>query len=309
MQAPAVREELLDETKAWTLLVALAKRASAGDPSGRARGVTLDRAGRLHEVAPELGLICIDPDIEGCLRTPVRATPAAVQMLELYLPLCSGEASSHIAFGHVGQSLDAQIATATGESRYVTGPENIRHMHRLRALCDAVIVGASTVDCDDPQLTTRLVPGENPTRVVIDPKLRLPAERRLFQDGAAPTIVICASSCPGQERTVGRAEVVRVEAENGVMNPGRILEALHQRGLRRIFVEGGGITVSRFLEAHGLQRLHVTICPIFIGRGRPGITLPAIDDLEHALRPRTRRFELGGDVLFDCRLDDRPELA
>jgi diaminohydroxyphosphoribosylaminopyrimidine deaminase/5-amino-6-(5-phosphoribosylamino)uracil reductase len=302
MQAPAVREEPLDETKAWTLLVALAKRASAGDPISRARGVTLDRAGRVHEVAPELGLICVDPELEGGVRAPVRATPTAQQMLELYLPLCSGEASSRIVFGHVGQSLDAQIATATGESRYVTGPENIRHMHRLRALCDAVIVGASTVDCDDPQLTTRLVPGENPTRVVIDPKLRLPGERRLFQDGAAPTIVICAASCPSRERSVGRAEVLRVPADNGVMDPDRIVEALQNRGLRRIFVEGGGITVSRFLEAQALQRLHVTICPIFIGRGRPGISLPAIDDLEHAMRPRTRRFELGGDVLFDCRI-------
>ena len=62
-------------------------------------------------------------------------------------------------------------------------------------------------------------------------------------------------------------------------------------------------TVSRFIEGHALGRLHVTICPIFIGRGRPGISLPAIDDLGEALRPRTRRFDFGDDVLFDCRLD------
>src|SRR6266542_2840640 len=248
MQAPAVREELLDETQAWTLLVALARRASAGDPIRHARGIMLDRTGRALDVAPEMGLICVDPDERGCLRSPVRATPPALQMLELYLPLCLGGQRTQLVFGHIGQSLDAQIATGTGESRYVTGPENIRHMHRLRALCDAVIVGAGTVECDDPQLTTRLVPGENPTRVVIDPRLRLPGERRLFQDGAAPTVVICASGCSGDKGFVGRAEVVSVLAENGFMEPSRIVEALRSRGLRRIFVDGGGITVSRFLE-------------------------------------------------------------
>ena len=80
-------------------------------------------------------------------------------------------------------------------------------------------------------------------------------------------------------------------------------QLLRERGLGRIFVEGGGVTVSRFLEARALARLHVTICPIFIGRGRPGISLPAIDDLGDALRPRARRFDLGDDVLFDCKLD------
>jgi len=88
-----------------------------------------------------------------------------------------------------------------------------------------------------------------------------------------------------------------------VLPPQTILEELRQRGLRRVFVEGGGVTVSRFLERRALGRLHLTICPIFIGRGRPGISLPAIDNLGEALRPRTRRFDLGEDVLFDCQLE------
>jgi riboflavin biosynthesis pyrimidine reductase len=70
--------------------------------------------------------------------------------------------------------------------------------------------------------------------------------------------------------------------------------------LRRLFIEGGGITVSRFIEGRALNRLHVTICPILIGAGSPGLRLPGIDRLEHALRPSSRRFTLGEDVLFDC---------
>jgi riboflavin-specific deaminase-like protein len=301
MQAPALRE-VLDESSAWALLRALAKRASAGQPIGRARGVSFDGRGGVRDVAPELGLISVDPGGDPAFRTAARVVTSVAQMLDLYLPLCVGEASSRMVFGHMGQSLDAQIATSSGASRYVTGPENIRHMHRLRALCDAVVVGAATVEYDDPQLTTRLVPGDNPTRVVIDPALRLSADRRLFRDDAAPTLVVCARGLATNGRRIGHAEIVEVEAEGRVLPPAGIIEALAQRGLGRVFVEGGGVTVSRFLEAGAFSRLHVTICPIFIGRGRPGISLPEIDDLGDALRPRARRFDFGDDILFDCGL-------
>jgi riboflavin-specific deaminase-like protein len=301
-QAPAVRE-MLDESRAWALIRALAKRASSGQPVRRARGLCLDGPDALRDVAPDMGLLSVDPEGDRVFRTAARSTPSVLQMLDLYLPLCIGDESPNLVFAHVGQSLDAQIATSSGASRYVTGPENIRHMHCLRALSDAVVVGAGTVDRDDPQLTTRLVAGTNPTRVVIDPELRLSSERRLFTDDAAPTIVVCARGRKGKAERVGHAEIVEVEGERRFLPPAGIIGALRDRGLGRIFVEGGGVTVSRFVEARALARLHVTICPIFIGRGRPGISLPAIDDLGDALRPHARRFDLGDDVLFDCKLD------
>jgi riboflavin-specific deaminase-like protein len=224
-------------------------------------------------------------------------------MLALYLPICLAPASSALCIAHVGQSLDGQIATATGASRNVTGPENIRNLHRLRALSDAVLVGACTVERDDPQLTTRLVAGANPVRVVIDPTLRLAGARRVFQDAAAPTLVICREGAQRNGARAPQVEVVEVSGEGPVIEPPAILAALRQRGIYRLFIEGGGITVPRFLEARALDRLHVTISPIFIGSGRRGLLLPPIDDLSRALRPKTRRFGLGHDVLFDCQLD------
>jgi hypothetical protein len=94
----------------------------------------------------------------------------------------------------------------------VTGEENIRHMHRLRALCGAVVVGPGTVVADDPQLTTRLVAGPNPLRVVLDPGRRLAEHHRVFQDGVAETLYVCArSSTLPDEHRVGRALLVRID--------------------------------------------------------------------------------------------------
>jgi riboflavin-specific deaminase-like protein len=221
-------------------------------------------------------------------------------MLELYLPLCLGSASNALVIAHVGQSLDGQIATSTGASCFITGPQDLEHTHRLRALCDAVVVGRSTVARDNPRLTTRLVSGQNPTRVILDPGLGSPCDSNVFRDGAAATVLICARRSQAVDGRYDKAEVAELPCDGTVLPPGLILEELRRRGLRRVFIEGGGVTVSHFLQAGLVDRLHIAVSPIFLGQGRPGVTLPKIDGLEQALRPRVRRFFLGEDVLFDC---------
>jgi diaminohydroxyphosphoribosylaminopyrimidine deaminase/5-amino-6-(5-phosphoribosylamino)uracil reductase len=299
---------VLDEADAWRVLDALSRRAQSGQPLARPACFDIGPTGDVNEVAAGGGLLCIDPHAEPQVEAYARIAPAAASMLDLYLPLCVGAASSNLVVGHIGQSLDGQIATASGASRYVTGPENIRHMHRLRALFDAVIVGGRTIEQDDPQLTTRLVPGQNPTRVVLDPTLRLSGRQQVFRDAAAPTLVLAArgSERAHRARDFGHASVVEIDAEAKMLPVQAIVEALQARGLRRLFIEGGGVTISRFLTARAFQRLHVTVCPIFIGSGRPGVVLPGIDRLDGALRPRSRRFVMGDDVLFDCSFDVPP---
>jgi riboflavin-specific deaminase-like protein len=293
---------VLDEATAWRVLEALGRRAQSGEPLLRPTCFDVGPEGDVSEVAAGGGLLCVYPDPEPRVAVHARIAPATASMLDLYLPLCVGAASSDLVVGHIGQSLDGQIATASGASRYVTGPENIRHLHRLRALFDAVIVGAHTVEQDDPQLTTRLVPGRSPTRVVLDPMLRLAGTQQVFRDGSAPTLVLTARGAQGAH-DFGHASVVAIDAEADMLPARAIVATLRARGLRRLFIEGGGVTVSRFLTARALQRLHVTVCPIFIGSGRPGVVLPGIDRLDGALRPRSRRFVMGDDVLFDCSFD------
>jgi diaminohydroxyphosphoribosylaminopyrimidine deaminase/5-amino-6-(5-phosphoribosylamino)uracil reductase len=228
-------------------------------------------------------------------------------LIDLYLPVCSATADRPITIGHLGQSLDGFIATRAGESNWVTGPENIRHMHRLRALCDAVVVGPGTVAADDPQLTTRLVEGPNPLRVILDPGRRLGDQHCVFQDGAAETLYVCPRSLIGPADELhhlrkGRASIVGLGGSAEGIDVDELIALLRARGCVRVFVEGGGVTVSRFLEANALDRLHVTIAPLLMGDGRAAIRFPPAAALGDSHRPQYRVFRMGGDVLFDCDL-------
>jgi len=253
---------------------------------------------------------------------------ASADLFALYKPLLdarfaqaghAGAASWVLA--QLGQSLDGCVATSTGDSCFVTGAQSLLHLHRLRALCDAVLVGAGTVAADDPQLTTRRVPGPQPVRVVLDPRARLDGRARVFRDGQAPTLWICDARHAAEARTrlelavpsgATGAEVLAVDGlldtedlERG-HDPARVIAALAARGLRIVFVEGGGITVSRFLASGALDRLHLIVAPVLIGDGRRGLQGPPCAVMAMCPRPPARTLALGEDVLWDLELRATP---
>lgn len=289
--------------RAWSLLLALRHRARRPEPLPARFGLGLDEEGRpaIVPVADRAVLLEVAADGSWVAKAPITETGA--EWFDLYLPMALGCRARPLTVAHLGQSLDGRIATESGASCYVTGPENLTHLHRMRALCDAIVVGASTVEHDDPQLTTRRVPGPNPVRVVLDPRRRLGSGRGVFQDRAAPTLLICSEDL-ADVPAPGAAEIIGVPVQDGRLNLTEIVRRLHQRGLFGIFIEGGGLTVSAFLEQGLLHQLQVTVAPLIIGSGRPGIRLPPIQDLSQGLRPRHRRYALGEDVMFDCRLRD-----
>jgi diaminohydroxyphosphoribosylaminopyrimidine deaminase / 5-amino-6-(5-phosphoribosylamino)uracil reductase len=292
----------LDEDTAWALLQALPRGLGEGSAPVRAE-------------VPAAGIhpawLLVHPS--GRWAASGRPTDPARGLLELYLPLVLPR---RLVLGQLGQSLDGRIATEEGHSHYVTGPEDILRLHRVRALVDAVVVGAGTVAADDPRLTVRQAPGANPVRVVLDPDGRLAEDRRVFRDGASPTLVIRrgarggggdgdagGGSVPGGTYGEGGVEELLLPMDGAEgFAPDAILSLLADRGLHRVLVEGGGITVSRFLAAGALDRLHVTVAPLLIGSGRPALTLPPVQTLDQALRPRCRTFPLDGDTLFDLEL-------
>jgi diaminohydroxyphosphoribosylaminopyrimidine deaminase/5-amino-6-(5-phosphoribosylamino)uracil reductase len=229
------------------------------------------------------------------LRAPL---PAAWE--SIFGPLRRGKADDLVVIGQYGQSIDARVATVTGHSHYVNGEAGLAHLHRLRALVDAVVIGVGTALVDDPQLTVRRVTGPNPARVVIDPNGRLPVTARLLDDdGICRLLVTTATSRsklpPGVERIV-------VPSADGEIAPATILAALSERGFRRILIEGGAHTVSRFLAAGCLDRLHVVIAPIILGSGPSSVTLPPIARVDQALRAPMRVHAMDDEVLLDCDL-------
>ena len=294
----------LDEDAAWALVRAAVPRTVL-EPGPRRVA---------HPTLPELWLELIEG---GGWEASAPPTPVAGAVLDLYLPLTR---EPDFVIGQLGQSLDGRIATVSGRSHYITGPEDIRRLHRLRALVDAVIVGAETVAQDDPRLTVREVEGENPVRVVLDPEGRLGADRRIFSNGAGRSLVVrrttatTSHSRPPGDGPSNAGEHPPADSPRGPevltlpvpglegFEPEAVLDALRARGLRRVLVEGGGITVSRFLQAGLLDRLHLTVAPVLMGSGRAGITLPPIETPDQALRARCRHVLLGDDLLFDLDL-------
>ena len=234
-------------------------------------------------------------------RRLLRRSPADAGLSSLYGPLLAGEHPEQpLVLGRIAQSLDGRIATISGASRWISGPEDIVHTHRLRALFDAVVVGAGTVRADNPLLTTRAVEGPSPVRVVLDPQRRLDARFQVFQEGPE-TLLFCAEDADGPDR-LGQAQVLRSKWTGESLCVHSVLATLAARGLRRVFVEGGGVTVSRFLAAGALDRLHVTIAPVLLGGGVPSFVLPPTASLAEASRFDWTVHRLGADVLLDIPL-------
>jgi diaminohydroxyphosphoribosylaminopyrimidine deaminase / 5-amino-6-(5-phosphoribosylamino)uracil reductase len=258
-------------------------------------GIGMKESGRLRAAMAEEALAwrALLARRRGLATTALAATrpvsPAVADLLELYGPLAGVAPGQSFAVAHLAQSLDGRIATECGASRWLSGEADLLHTHRMRALADAVLVGAGTVRHDDPQLTVRRCPGDHPVRVVIDCEHRLTPRHQLFADGVAPTLLLVAEDRGRAGERWGEAEIVPLARSGDGFDPAAIRRALAERGLFWLFVEGGGVTISRFLAARALDRLQLTVAPVLLGSGRPSLTLPEIADPRAGLRPRIRR--------------------
>lgn len=181
--------------------------------------------------------------------------------------------------GQIGQTLDGRIATESGHSHYVNGEEALTHLHRLRALADAVVIGAGTAIADNPSLTVRRVEGPNPVRIVLDPHSRVPRTLKLSTDGLAETHFLDKSVCEG--------------------GPEALIDWLRAQNFRLVLIEGGPTTLSRFVAAGVLDKLHLLVAPKLLGSGRPGLTLPVVERMDQVPDLPCKSYQLGSDTLFD----------
>ncbi len=191
-------------------------------------------------------------------------------------------------------SLDGRIATATGESRWITGSEAREATHRLRAEHDAVLVGVETALADDPELTVRLPgwSGAQPARVVLDSRQRLVDDCKLVTTARDIPTYLISTTPPEPRLTQAGVRVLQVHAVGEERPELRdVVETLAREGLSRLFVEGGGQVAASFLRCALVDRLEWFRAPLVIGgEGRPGIGALAVTALAEA--PRMRRLEV-----------------
>lgn len=215
-------------------------------------------------------------------------------------PLADLKRHSTFVIGQLGQSLDGRIATHTGDSKYINHRQGLHHLHRLRALVDAVIVGVGTVNDDDPSLTVRLCEGQSPKRVIIDPKGRVFKNAKLFSDKGPQVIIITSNRI--SHPLEGKVQFIKLPEKQGRLEPQEILETLHKQRLHKILIEGGSRTLSSFIDEDLIDNLHLIVAPMLIGSGYSGLNLKAVSMVQKALRPEVSLYSLGCDVLFDCNL-------
>ncbi|WP_292083033.1 MULTISPECIES: RibD family protein [unclassified Brevundimonas] len=192
-------------------------------------------------------------------------------------------------------TLDGRIATASGESQWITGPEARQQGHRLRAAHDAILVGVETVLADDPELTVRLpdYAGTHPLRVVLDSRLRTPGTAKV----ASGNTLILTTAAP---HAVGQTEVVAVAADDARPAIAAVLDALTARGVGSLLVEGGGRVAASFLQAGVVDAIEWFRAPILLGgEGRPCVASLALAKLADAPKFRRLGVEPVGNDLWE----------
>jgi diaminohydroxyphosphoribosylaminopyrimidine deaminase/5-amino-6-(5-phosphoribosylamino)uracil reductase len=225
-----------------------------------------------------------NPHVEGLGVEVLRAAGVDVVLgvREERARACIAPWSKHITVGFpyvslkLALSLDGRIATRTGESKWVTGPDARAKVHLLRARNDAIAVGIGTALADDPRLTVRDAPGASPVRVVFDTKLRLPTTSRLVQTAReVPTIVLCGADANAEAEealTARGVECLRSQlSAEGRLDVAAALRWLAQRGIVSLMVEGGAELAGSFLAGRFADELHAFVSPMLLGpRGRAG---------------------------------------
>ena len=199
-------------------------------------------------------------------------------------------------------SLDGRIATAGGESRWITGQPAREQVHRLRGEHDAVLVGANTALRDDPELTVRLpgYTGKQPARVVLDTHQRLPLDSCLVRTVAISPVIVVTSLKPSQALLDAGVKVIQVPAREAGLDLQEILDFLCNEGLSRIFVEGGGRVAASFIRAGVVDRVEWFRAPLILGgEGKAAIGELHVEGLAQAERFRRISAEPVGDDLWE----------
>ncbi|MFN2489356.1 MAG: GTP cyclohydrolase II [Actinomycetota bacterium] len=232
-------------------------------------------------------------------RALVGSLPTPPDVGPLLGPVTPPEARPYLAIKYA-QSMDGRIATASGDSRWISGEAERAVSHALRARCDGIMVGVGTVLRDDPQLTVRLVAGASPVRVILDSKLRIPLDAHVLDDAAATLVLTTNQADVGKRVHLEKRNVgVRVvpAGPRGVDLPAAA-RVLRDAGMECVLVEGGAALITSLLAGGLVDRLIVACAPVLLGRGVEGIGDLGVTQVSEGLALTDRSvYVLDEDVL------------
>ncbi len=206
------------------------------------------------------------------------------------------------------QTLDGRLATANGASQWISCPESLVFAHEMRASHDAVMIGVGTACADDPRLTVRHAPGDDPLRVVVDSSLRLPPTAAVLANKAAKgTVLAVTERAPKARREEARALGARVlklpEDASGRVDLGALMMVLRKGGVRSVMVEGGAALITSLFYNQLVDRLAVCVAPKILGRGMEAIGDLGICELVDSIALVDLSVTtLGVDLILDARV-------
>lgn len=226
-----------------------------------------------------------------------RFSPTKIKLLKLYLPYCflsyhAKKIGRCISITHFAQTLDGKIATTQGDACWIGNEENLDHAHRMRALCDSILVGNNTVRNDQPSLTVRRVAGRNPKRIIVGSS---EVDLTSLLD-CCPKPILVVSNAANYE--MSQVEHLRVPSDNCRMDSAAILKSLFEKGIHSVYIEGGALTTSNFLKDKAVDILQLHIAPLLFGSGKQGVVLPEIQKVKDSQSFQCFEFYKIGDAMM-----------
>lgn len=277
----------ISKKSAWSLIL-IAKEAAPTDK----KTITISKniKGLIHKIVYDL-------EKQKIIKKNFKSNKAADNLFKMYLPIIFNLSRGPYLIGHLAQTLDGFIATKSGESKYISSKENLEHIHMLRAISDIILVGANTVKLDNPKLTTRLVRGKSPMRFILDKDNKLKNNYNVFtnKDGNGYRIT-------NSDHKTNDLNTFQLPTINGFFDEEDIIRLFNKLNKKIVFIEGGGITVSNFYNQRLLNRLHICISPIILGKGKNSFICPKEKIMDNILEHETEYYLMGDDILCDINL-------